>query len=230
MTGPRTTPSRTDIRVRFTFKRPGRIVAFRGPAADTTQPSFPIRAAFYYAWYPEAWWRDPSSRTASSTRRSTTTARPTRRRARPHRRLLYAHLNAGIYSWWGADGYPPTDLRFCALSRAARTTPLRWALYYEREGYGDPSVEQIRSDLEYIRDSVRAQARVPEGRRPLRRLRLRRPRRRLRLPRAGAPRTRRRVRRPEGVRRLPRLRRAARCLAPVQRGSARSTTSCRTPS
>jgi hypothetical protein len=44
----------------------------------------------------------------------------------------------------GEDGYPPTDLRFWRYLAAARTTPLRWALYYEREGYGDPSVEQIR--------------------------------------------------------------------------------------
>ena len=38
-----------DVRVRFTFKRPGRITAFRGPPADTAQPVFPIHAAFYYA-------------------------------------------------------------------------------------------------------------------------------------------------------------------------------------
>jgi Glycosyl hydrolase family 99 len=143
-----------NIRVRFLLTHAGRIVAFRGPAADTAQPAFPIRAAFYYAWYPEAWWRDPVfpyslfhpsldyySAADLGVVRDHTDA------------LLYAHLNAGIYSWWGADGYPPTDLRFARYLAAARTTPLRWALYYEREGYGDPSVEQIRSDLEYIRDS-----------------------------------------------------------------------------
>ncbi len=145
------------IRVRFTLTRSGRIANFRGPAADTTQPAFPIRAAFYYAWYPEAWWRDPvfpyslyhpsldyySAADASVVRDHTDA-------------FLYAHLNAGIYSWWGADGYPPTDLRFWRYLAAARTTPLRWALYYEREGYGDPSVEQLRSDLEYIRDAYAA--------------------------------------------------------------------------
>ena len=37
-----------------------RIYEERGrPPADTSQPSFPIQAAFYYAWYPEAWFRDP---------------------------------------------------------------------------------------------------------------------------------------------------------------------------
>jgi Glycosyl hydrolase family 99 len=146
-----------DIRVRFTFTRAGRITNFRGPQADTTQPAFPIRAAFYYAWYPEAWWRDPvfpySLYHASLGYYSAADASVVRDHTDA---LLYAHLNAGIYSWWGTDGYPPTDLRFWRYLAAARTTPLRWALYYEREGYGDPSVEQIRRDLEYIRDTYAA--------------------------------------------------------------------------
>lgn len=145
------------VRVRFVFKRPGRIVGFRGPAADATQPPFPIRAAFYYAWYPEAWWRDPvfpySRFHPSLDYYSAADARVVRDHTDS---LLYAHLDAGIYSWWGADGYPPTDLRFWRYLAAARTGPLRWALYYEREGYADPSVEKISADLEYIRDTYAA--------------------------------------------------------------------------
>jgi hypothetical protein len=147
------TLSDTDVRVRFSFVRPGRIAGFHGPAADTSQPAFPIRAAFYYAWYPEAWFRYPvipysrfrpsldlySADDASIVRKHTDA-------------MLYAHLNAAIYSWWGRDGYPPTDERFGRYLAAARTTPFRWAIYYEREGYANPSVETIRSDLEYIRD------------------------------------------------------------------------------
>ncbi len=151
------TLTNTTVRVRFVFKRPGRIVDFRGPAADTRQPSFPIRAAFYYAWYPEAWWRDPvfpySRFHPSLDYYSAVDARVVRDHTDA---LLYAHLGAGIYSWWGADGYPPTDLRFWRYLATARTTPFRWALYYEREGYADPSVERIRADLEYIRDMYAA--------------------------------------------------------------------------
>ena len=147
----------TEVWVRFTFNRPGRIVAFRGPPADTSQPSFPIRAAFYYAWYPEAWWRDPvfpySRFHPSLDYYSAVDAQVVRDHTDA---LRYAHLGAGIYSWWGADGYPPTDLRFWRYLAAARTTPLRWAIYYEREGYADPSVEQIGADLRYIRDSYAA--------------------------------------------------------------------------
>jgi D-xylose transport system ATP-binding protein len=47
----------TAVAVRFTLARPGRLTGFRGPPADTSQPTFPIRASFYYAWYPEAWSR-----------------------------------------------------------------------------------------------------------------------------------------------------------------------------
>jgi len=148
------TLTNTKVSVHFRFQRPGRIVGFGGPAADTSQPSFPIRAAFYYAWYPEAWWRDPvfpySLFHPSLDYYSAVDALVVRDHSDA---FLYAHLNAGIYSWWGADGYPPTDLRFWRYLAAARTTPLRWALYYEREGYGDPTVEQIRRDLEYIRDT-----------------------------------------------------------------------------
>ena len=55
----------------------------------------------------------------------------------------------------GAVGYPMTDLRFWRYLAAARTPPFRWAIYYEREGYANPSVETIRSDLEFVRTSTR---------------------------------------------------------------------------
>ena len=45
-----------------------------------------------------------------------------------------------------------SPVRFGRYLAAARTTPFRWAIYYEREGYANPSVETIRADLEYIRD------------------------------------------------------------------------------
>lgn len=146
-----------DVHVQFRFKRPGRIVDFRGPAADVTQPPFPIHATFYYAWYPEAWLRDPvfpySRFHPSLDYYSDYDARI----AREHiDAMLYAHLDAGIYSWWGPDGYPQTDELFSRYLAAARTTPFRWAIYYEPEGYGNPSIEKIRSDLEYIRDRYAA--------------------------------------------------------------------------
>jgi hypothetical protein len=142
-----------DVSVRFTFKQPGRITRFSGPVADSSQPSFPIHATFYYAWYPEAWLRYPvfpySRFHPSLDYYSAYDAHIVREHTDA---MLYAHLDAGIYSWWSPDGYPQTDERFSRYLAAARTTPFRWAIYYEREGYDDPSVEKIRADLEYIRD------------------------------------------------------------------------------
>jgi hypothetical protein len=144
----------TDVRVRFTFARPGRITRFQGPPADTSQPLFPIRAAFYYAWYPEAWFRYPVLPYSRFRPSLDLYSAGDARIVRTHTvGMLYGNLDAGIYSWWGRDGYPPTDGRFGRYLAAARATPLRWAIYYEREGYSNPSVETIRSDLEYIRDT-----------------------------------------------------------------------------
>jgi hypothetical protein len=142
-----------DVDVRFTFTRPGRVARFSGPAADTTQPSFPIRTTFYYAWYPEAWTRNgvfPYSKYLPSL--SFYSADDAEVVHDQTAAMEYAHLDASVYSWWGIGGPGSTDSRFWRYLAAARTTPFRWAIYYEREGYGDPSVEQIRSDLEYVRD------------------------------------------------------------------------------
>src|SRR4051812_41828521 len=108
------------VRVHFSFVRPGRIAGFRGPSADTTQPPFPIRAAFYYAWYPEAWWRDPvfpySNFHPSLDYYSAADARV----AHDHTAALrYAHLQAGIYSWWGRTA---TRRRICG---SGATSPPR---------------------------------------------------------------------------------------------------------
>jgi Glycosyl hydrolase family 99 len=149
--GGRDTLTDTTIPVHFKFVRPGRILGFRGPAAATSQPAFPIRAAFYYAWYPEAWWREPvfpySLFHPSLDYYSAADAHVVRRHTDS---LLYAHLGAAIYSWWGRD--TSTDFRFWRYLAAARTTPLRWAVYYEPEGYRNTSPDAIRADLEYIRD------------------------------------------------------------------------------
>jgi hypothetical protein len=145
----------SDVAVRFTLTRGNVLAAFRGPPADMSQPPFPIRATFYYAWYPEAWTRgtifpytlfhptlDYYSADDATVVREQTDA------------MRYAHLNAAIYSWWGV--HSDTDDRFWRNLAVARTTPFRWAVYYEAEGYGDPSVARIRADLEYIRDTYAA--------------------------------------------------------------------------
>jgi hypothetical protein len=109
----------------------------------------PLRAAFYYPWYPEAWKQShlnpytkyqPSLGDYDSSSVSV---------LKQHiAEMQYGQIEAGIASWWGPGS--PTDTRIPLLLSAARGTGFKWALYYEAEGQGDPPPTQIASDLAYI--------------------------------------------------------------------------------
>jgi hypothetical protein len=139
--------------------RPVRLVSREGGHAPRiairtgpTQPPFPIRAAFYYDWYPEAWSQQgvkpftkyhPSAGMYDSSSTASIKAHIAA--------MQYGNIVAGIVSWWGVGH--PTDRRLAkilSVTTAARSA-FRWAIYYEPEGQGNPSVDQIRADLEYIR-------------------------------------------------------------------------------
>jgi hypothetical protein len=122
------------------------------PPADL-QPSFPVRGAFFYPWFPEAWSQSgmnpftlyhPSlgfyDSSSSSVIRDQVQA------------MQYAKIDVGIASWWGQGS--KTDARMTALlsTTDAMNSSFRWSVYYEGEGQGDPSVAQLTSDLTYIRD------------------------------------------------------------------------------
>ncbi len=121
----------------------------RGCERFDLQPTLPIVAAFYYPWYPEGWTSNgvfpdtnyrPSLGFYDSGDRSV---------IRAHiRAMRYGGIEVGISSWWGRGH--PTDDRVARLLRAAVDTTFRWAIYYEPEGYGDPSIRRIRADLTYI--------------------------------------------------------------------------------
>jgi hypothetical protein len=123
------------------------------PSPSASGPCYlstPIRAAFYYPWYPENWqqggyypatWYHPSAGFYSldgsqglSLLRSQIAE------------MQYGRIQAGIASWWGQGTL--TDGRIPTLLSAAGGTPFCWTLYYE------PAVTagstQIASDLAYI--------------------------------------------------------------------------------
>jgi len=127
------------------------VTSFQGPPADGAQPALPLRAAFFYGWFSEAWSQQgylpfTRYRPAGGFYDST----DTQVIAHEIDAMRYGKIAAGIYSWWGRDSN--TDERFPLYLQAARQTPFRWAVYDEDEGYRDPSVDEIRRDLEYIRD------------------------------------------------------------------------------
>jgi len=119
------------------------------PSAAPSTPGLPIRAAFYYPWFPEAWKQqgmDPFTHyhpTLGYYDGSSTTVIRSQIAA-----MQYAHISAGIASWWGIG--TNTDQRIPLLLQAASGSGFRWAVYYEAEGWGNPSVAQITADLTYI--------------------------------------------------------------------------------
>jgi hypothetical protein len=109
------------------------------------EPSGPIRAAFYYPWFPNAWSQhgiypytrfEPelgyySSADVSAIRQHIAWMRG-------------AGIQAGIASWWGIGH--ATDQRIGQLLAEG----FQWTLYYEKEGNWDPTVTELRADLDYI--------------------------------------------------------------------------------
>ena len=122
------------------------------PPPSGGQPTFPIRAAFYYPWFPEAWRQQGISPYTRFT--------PTLGSYRSNdpvtiekhiRSLEYGRMEAVISSWWGQG--TKEDVRFPQLlSETNRLrSPLRWAPYYEEESLGDPTPAKLAADLAYIK-------------------------------------------------------------------------------
>ena len=121
------------------------------PAIADTQPSFPIRAAFYYPWFPEAWNQQGFNPFTNYTPTSGFYDGGAQLVIKQQiTAMQYGGIQAGIASWWGQGSR--TDGRISALLQAAAGTNFRWSIYHEPESQGNPSVAQITSDLTYMRD------------------------------------------------------------------------------
>jgi acid phosphatase type 7 len=123
------------------------------PASGTAdwQPTAPIRAAFYYPWFPQAWrqqGKDPFAVDRPSAGYYDSSSAEVI--AGHIEAMRHGRIQAGISSWWGRS--TPTDLRFPQLLSGAAGKPFRWSVYHEGEGQGDPSVSELTADLTYLRD------------------------------------------------------------------------------
>jgi hypothetical protein len=115
------------------------------------QPTAPIRAGFYYPWFPEAWrqqGKDPFAVDRPSAGYYDSSSAQVI--AGHIDAMRYGGLQAGISSWWGRG--KASDVRFPLLLAAAAGKPFRWSVYHEGEGQGDPSVSELTADLTYLRD------------------------------------------------------------------------------
>lgn len=125
------------------------------PSPDLLSLVFPIRAAFYYPWFPEAWRQqgmDPFTHYRPALGYYETNSTTVKGHVQA---MQYAGIRAGIVSWWGQKS--TTDGRIAMLLQVAAVTGFEWALYYEPEGQADPPVSGIASDLAYIRDRYAGQ-------------------------------------------------------------------------
>jgi hypothetical protein len=118
------------------------------PTGGDVQPSLPIRAAFYYPWFPETWGPSTDRFTNYHPSLGYYDSSDVGTVSKHIAAMQYGGIQAGIASWWGQGS--KTDQRIPTLLRAADGTNFRWTLYYEPEGQGDPTVSQLQSDLTYM--------------------------------------------------------------------------------
>lgn len=113
--------------------------------------STPMRAMFYYPWFPETWHSNDHfvpSLTAYSSDDPVTVAAHVNA-------MQYAAQDAAIASWWG-KGLHKENTRFPLLYQ--QSTPRGFGIipYYEPEGQGDVPIATIQSDLAYLKNYVNA--------------------------------------------------------------------------
>ena len=124
----------------------------RGTDACPTSLVPPIRAAFMYPWFPNAWNQGgqlpfsqftPSSGLYDSSDPATID--------RQVEQATDAGLEAFIASWWGPGHH--TDAALTAVFDQVPQSPnpdFRIAVYYEEEGQSHPSPSAIKDDLDYL--------------------------------------------------------------------------------
>jgi hypothetical protein len=126
-------------------------VSLKTGAPPAAELQFPIRAAFYYPWFPEAWDQQEMNPFTHYHPDLGFYNQDDLAVMRQHiKEMQYGKIQVGISSWWGQG--QPTDRRAGDLLKLGEQMGFFWALYIESEGVGNPSPDAIRSDLEYIRD------------------------------------------------------------------------------
>ncbi len=121
------------------------------PSPIPTLPSatLPLRAAFYYGWYPEGW-RQHGSESWTNFHPSAGTYDTSDPKviASQVQAMRYGGIGAGIASWWGPG--TRTDGRIGQLLAAARGSGLAWAVDDEVEEVADLDTTAIGDTLRYI--------------------------------------------------------------------------------
>jgi hypothetical protein len=65
------------------------------------------------------------------------------------RAMARSGIDIAVASWWGIGGYE--DAAFAKAIRICKS--VQWCIYYEPEGYGNPSPTKIYNDIKYVIDN-----------------------------------------------------------------------------
>eukprot|EP00536_Pseudo-nitzschia_multiseries_P004760 jgi/Psemu1/302820/fgenesh1_kg.82_\ len=118
---------------------------------SSTSLQFPLRGIFYYPWYPETWSVNskpvkfvPDLGKYSSDDSAVVEAHVDA--------MEYAYSDVAIASWWG----PGTSQELSRITLLMDKTvemksSIKWTVYYEDEMFRNPSIDDIRSNLAYLK-------------------------------------------------------------------------------
>jgi len=122
---------------------------YDGPPNTSLQ--YPLRGAFYYAWYPETWSVNGKPVSYSPTLgKKYSNGDPVVQRTHINA-LNHIHVDVAIVSWWGID-VTLERARLTNLLDKSIGTPLKWTIYQEQERYSNESPQDIRRNtLDYLR-------------------------------------------------------------------------------
>ncbi|MCU0664072.1 MAG: hypothetical protein MUC50_17315 [Myxococcota bacterium] len=118
-----------------------------GPGSSLVLPA---RGAFYYPWYPQTWSVEGSHVFYHPTLGyySSDDVEVVDQHIED---MEYAKIDVAIASWWGMeDQHQDTRIPLLLDRTVAKGSKLKWTFYYEREGFGDPSVDELKANLDYL--------------------------------------------------------------------------------
>ncbi len=100
-----------------------------GTPVDDWQPSFPIRAAFYYPWFPEAWTQQGITPYTNYTPTLGYYSASDQTILKKHIDMMnYGNIQAGIASWWGQGSRSDTRIAGLLTAASRYTLPMVYLL------------------------------------------------------------------------------------------------------
>jgi len=115
--------------------------------------TFPLRGAFYYPWYPQTW-TVGGEHVKYNVELGYYSSDDSAVVDQHIRDMDYAKIDVAIASWWGIDRQNQANRIPMLLNQTvAAGSDLKWAIYYEMEGFSDPNVDDLKSDLTYLMEN-----------------------------------------------------------------------------